>query len=51
MKAILPLGFALLLLTVFARLLRVWSLLFIEATQEKPEATANNLLTEETHGS
>jgi hypothetical protein len=51
MKAILPLGFALLLLTVFARLLRVWSLLFIEATQVKPEATTNNLLTEETHGS
>lgn len=50
MKAILPLGFALLLLTVFARLLRVWSLLFIEATQVKPEATAGNLLTEETHG-
>ena len=51
MKAILPLGFALLLLTVFARLLRVWSLLFIEATQVKQEATTNNLLTEETHGS
>ena len=51
MKAILPLGFALLLLTVFARLLRVWSLLFIEATQVKPKATTNNLLTEETHGS
>ena len=51
MKAILPLGFALLLLTDFARLLRVWSLLFIEATQVKQEATTNNLLTEETHGS
>lgn len=51
MKAILPMGFALLLLTVFARLLRVWSLLFIEATQVKQEATTNNLLTEETHGS
>ena len=32
-KATLPLGFSLLLLTVLSRLLRVWSLLFLETSQ------------------
>ena len=65
-KAILPLGFALLLLTVFARLIRVWYFLFIDyeeqgnengavLTEGTPKHTAaplttNNSQAEEIHG-
>jgi TRAP-type mannitol/chloroaromatic compound transport system permease small subunit len=58
-KVILPIGFALLLLTVFARLVRVWYFLFIddqvsgnESEDERPaRLTTGNSHTEETHGS
>jgi TRAP-type mannitol/chloroaromatic compound transport system permease small subunit len=49
-KAILPLGFALLLLTVFARLIRVWYFLFIADEETTDCLTANDEQTEETHG-
>ena len=65
-KAILPLGFALLLLTVFARLIRVWYFLFIDYEEQGNEGgavlaegslkntaaplTTNNSQAEEIHG-
>ena len=41
-KAALPLGFALLLMTVVARLLRVWHLLFLGSTDEAGQSSQSN---------
>jgi TRAP-type mannitol/chloroaromatic compound transport system permease small subunit len=51
MKAILPMGFTLLLLSVVARLIRIWSLLFLEkADAVAIKKNAKNLIPEEANG-